>query len=58
MNISEGLNYETKKKVIRAMTDDSDTSVTDRLLAELDKSPEKGAQLDVSNVSSIQPTGA
>ena len=40
------------------MTDDSDTSVTDRLLAELDKSPEKGAQLDVSNVSSIQPTGA
>lgn len=58
MNISEGLNYETKKKVIRAMTDDVDASITDSLLEELAKSPDRGSQIDTSTVSAVQPTGA
>lgn len=56
-NISEGLNYEVKKKVIRAMTDDLDYSVTQRLIDELDAESNKGEPVDVSGVSAVQPTG-
>ena len=55
-NISDGLNYELKKKVIRAMTDDLDSSVTQRLIDELDSLPNKGAQIDVTGVTAVQPT--
>jgi hypothetical protein len=55
-NISDGLNYELKKKVIRAMTDDLDSSVTQRLIDELDSLPNKGAQVDVTGVTAVQPT--
>lgn len=57
-NISEGLNYEVKKKVIRAMTDDLDYSITQRLVDELDNLENKGAQVDVTGVSAVQPTGS
>lgn len=56
MNISEGLNFETKKKVIRAMTDDSDSSITDKLIEDLEKSTQKGTPVDVSSISVVQPT--
>ena len=55
-NISDGLNYELKKKVIRAMTDDLDSSVTQRLIDELHSLPNKGAQVDVTGVTAVQPT--
>jgi hypothetical protein len=55
-NISDGLNYEVKKKVIRAMTDDLDSSVTQGLIEELDNMPNKGVAIDVSGVSAVQPT--
>lgn len=55
-NISEGLNYEVKKKVIRAMTDDLDFSVTQKLIDELDGLENKGAPVDVEGVSAVQPT--
>lgn len=57
-NISEGLNYELKKKVIRAMTDDLDSSVTQRLIDELDSMDNKGEAVDVSGVSAVQPTSS
>ena len=57
-NISEGLNFEVKKKVIRAMTDDLDYSITQQLIDELSSQPNKGEAVDVTGVSAVQPTSS
>ena len=58
MNICEGLNYETKRKVINAMLSDVDSSVVNKILDDLAKSADKGAPVDVSQVSVTQPLGS
>lgn len=55
-NISPELNFEVKKKVIRAMTDDLDSSVTQSLIDTLSNSVNKGSAIDVTGVSAVQPT--
>jgi len=57
LNICEGLNYETKRKVIRSMLSDVDPTVVDSVLKELENMPSRGEAVDVSQVSVVQPTG-
>lgn len=56
MNICDGLNYETKRKIISSMLSDVDASVVNQILADLEKSPDRGTPVDVSQVSVVQPT--
>lgn len=58
MNICEGLNYETKRKVINAMLSDVDSSIVDNILSDLAKSADKGAPIDIAQVTVTQPTNS
>ena len=57
LNICEGLNYETKRKVVRSMLNDVDPTVLDNVLKELESMPNRGEAVDTTNVSVVQPTG-
>ena len=56
LNICEGLNYETKRKVVRSMLNDVDPTVLDGVLKELESMPNRGEAVDTTNVSVVQPT--
>ena len=52
MDICEGLNYETKRKVIRAMLVGTDSKVIDEVLNNLDKDPDKVNPINQSDTQS------
>ena len=60
MNICSGLNYETKRKVIRAMLVGTDSKIIDEVLKNLDETKTSGDPINqgdsTSSVKVVQPT--